>query len=169
MDHLYIAQQLETNKNVFTGLFQDVSSQQYVWKPTPEKWCLLEIGCHLYDEEREDFRARIQHTLQNPESSMPPIDPQGWVISRKYMERNCQQVLSDFLSERDTSISFLRSLQYPNWDNVYHHPKLGEMPAQLFLENWLAHDYLHIRQITATKYLYLKAHSKTHLDYAGNC
>jgi hypothetical protein len=41
------------------------------------------------------------------------------------------------------------------------------MSARLFLHNWLAHDYLHIRQINRLKFAYLKAHSDISLDYAG--
>ena len=168
MNHLEIAQELSRNKEVFRGLLHGVESRQYLWRPQPEKWCLLEILCHLYDEEREDFRMRVQLVLQNPQLSLPPIDPQGWVTSRKYMEQDYDAMLDSFLNERDQSVLCLRGLRSPDWEQTYVHPKLGAMPASLFLHNWLAHDYLHFRQITATKYAYLKAHSTDPLDYAGN-
>jgi hypothetical protein len=37
----------------------------------------------------------------------------------------------------------------------------------MFLHNWLAHDYLHIRQIIRIKYDYLKKTSGEILLYAG--
>ncbi|MEM6429633.1 MAG: hypothetical protein AAF708_10365 [Deinococcota bacterium] len=40
------------------------------------------------------------------------------------------------------------------------------MSAQFFLENWLAHDYLHMRQVVKLKYDYLTADG-VNLIYAG--
>jgi hypothetical protein len=71
------------------------------------------------------------------------------------------------LHERKNSLEWLQSLDKSAWENIYHHPKLGPMSATLILNNWLAHDYLHIRQITYNKYHYLKSNSLTPLDYAG--
>jgi len=42
------------------------------------------------------------------------------------------------------------------------------MSAKFILANWLAHDYLHIRQITRLKYDYLQDIPNENLSYAGN-
>jgi hypothetical protein len=72
------------------------------------------------------------------------------------------------LAEREQSVKWLQSLTNPKWDNVHEHSKFGKMTAKMFLSNWLAHDYLHIRQITKLKYDYLKQLTNEDLDYAGN-
>lgn len=167
MNHQEIIAKLELNKAVFKAMFSGLAADEIMWRPKPEKWCLLEIVCHLYDEEREDFRARVKHTFESPGSEMPKIDPQAWVAERKYMERNFEEMVNHFLSERDQSVAWLRSLQDPPWKNIYMHPKAGELSAEMFLSNWLAHDYLHFRQITFNKYHYLKANFQTRFDYAG--
>src|SRR5580704_17419538 len=110
MNHLEIAKELDRNKKVFKHLLHNLNTAQYMWRPQPEKWCLLEIICHLYDEEREDFRARVKHVLEIPAQPMPPIDPQGWVTSRKYMEQDYEKVLESFLDEREQSVAYLVSL-----------------------------------------------------------
>ena len=46
--------------------------------------------------------------------------------------------------------------------------KMGPLSARFFLENWLAHDFLHMRQINRRKYEYLRAHVGNALDYAGD-
>lgn len=168
MYHPEIISKLESNKDVFKSLLQGLSKEEVVWKPQPDKWCLLEILCHLYDEEREDFRARLKHSLEMPEQPMPKIDPQGWVTERKYMERNFEDMLTKFLDERNQSVLWLKTLSSPSWKNIHHHPGAGELSAEMFLSNWLAHDYLHFRQITYTNYAYLTSHFKTRYDYAGN-
>ena len=167
MDHNKIIQELHRNQNVFKSLLIGVEKEEYLWKSKPEKWCLLEIVCHLYDEEREDFRARVVHVLKNLELPLLPIDPVGWVQERKYIQQNYDEVLNNFLTERERSVTWLQSLTDPKWDNAYHHPKFGEMTAKMFLSNWLAHDYLHIRQIIKLKFNHLKQVSGEPLTYAG--
>ena len=77
-------------------------------------------------------------------------------------------MLESFITERTQSISWLKSLEHVNWNNSFEHSKLGTLTAKHFLANWLAHDYLHIRQIIRLKFNYLKQISNQSLDYAGN-
>ena len=159
--------ELERNRPVFQSLFAGVPREQFIWKQAPEKWCLLEVLCHLVDEEREDFRARVRSTLETPEVAWDPIDPPGWVTNRKYMEQDYEGKLEEFLKERTESVRWLRSLSNPKWDNAFVHPKFGPHTARMVLSNWLAHDYLHFRQITRLRYDYLKQTSGDDLGYAG--
>ncbi len=150
-------------------MLDNISDEQAGWKPKPEKWSLLEIVNHLYDEEREDFRQRIMNIFEDPEKEWAPIAPADWVTEREYAKRDFKTSLNNFLAERKKSIDWLKSLLSPDWKATYNHPKLGEMSAEMLLANWLAHDYLHIRQITFMNWSYL-SHTATSvtLDYAGN-
>lgn len=167
MNYNFIFENLNNNKSVFQKLLFHTSEAEYLWKSSPDKWCLLEIVCHLYDEEREDFRTRVKFTLETPEQASPPIDPVGWVTSREYIKQDYLSMLNKFLEERDDSIRWLHSLKSPEWGNAYQHPKYGPMSAKMFVTNWLAHDYLHIRQIIKLKLDYLKKLSGESLVYAG--
>lgn len=167
MNYNYIIQTLSNNKHVFEALLKGLPEEEYSWKQSPEKWSLLEIICHLYDEEREDFRPRTKQVLKNPSKELSSINPVGWVEEKKYMQQNFAEKLESFIEERETSILWLMTLSEPKWENVYTHPELGEMTAKQFLANWLAHDHLHIRQITKLKYEYLKFLSGESLNYAG--
>lgn len=163
-----IIQQLENNRQVFKSLLMSKKDEQYLWRPKPEKWNLLEIVCHLLDEERDDFKARIKHALENPKKALIPIDPEGWVKERAYITKDYNQTLQAFLEERHKSIAWLKSKIDASWDNKLTHPELGDLSAKLFLTNWLAHDYLHIRQILRYDYNYLKQKTNLDLGYAGN-
>jgi hypothetical protein len=162
-----IIAQLETNERVISSLLLPQPVEVYTWKPAPEKWCLLEIICHLYDEEREDFRARLKHVLETPNEPLPPIDPVGWVTERKYLERDFAEMIHLWQKERQISLQWLKSLDQPPLGQAYLHPKFGAMSGWMFLSSWLAHDYLHIRQIARTLYLRLEATSEVPLSYAG--
>ena len=46
------------------------------------------IICHLQDEEREDFREHLDLILHRQSEDWHMIDPQGWVVERKYNEQD---------------------------------------------------------------------------------
>lgn len=167
-NYSHIVQELSRNSDVFKSLLNGISEEEYLWKSAPEKWCLLEIICHLHDEEREDFRARTKRVLENPKKKLEPFDPLKWVEQRNYLQKNYDDMLNKFLEERKRSVAWLDSLISPRWENAFNHPELGLMTAKLFLTNWLAHDYLHIRQINKLKFDYLQKSSGESLNYAGN-
>ena len=168
MDPGLVITLLEKNKQVFEALLSDISDDLRHWRPTPEKWNLLEIVCHLFDEEQLDFRARIKHILEMPLATMPPIDPAGWVKEKEYASRDYDQVVELFLAEREISIQYLKNLGGVNWQTTTRHPTLKKVTAGYFLYNWLAHDYLHIRQINRYAYLFFKKNSGLELSYAGD-
>jgi len=162
----FIINELENNQAIFKSLFSQQTEAAHRWRPQPGKWNLLEIICHLYDEELDDFRYRTGHLLEHPEKPMPSIDPEGWVLSRNYADQQYEERLKTFLDERTNSLNWLRSLEDPKWENHYIHPEFGKVSAALFLNNWLAHDYLHIRQILRLKYAYLEEVGGEALEYA---
>ncbi|MEN8250195.1 MAG: DinB family protein, partial [Bacteroidota bacterium] len=145
MKHNKIIQQLSKNKTVFESLLSNRNEAEVKWKPFEDQWCMLEVVCHLVDEEKEDFRARVEYVLRDPDEQLPMFDPQKWVTERDYIGQDFETKLTEFLDERTYSVNWLKSLKDSNWQNTYHHPKLGPMTAELFLANWLAHDHIHIR------------------------
>jgi len=161
-----IRSELSRNATTFKDLLAGLPEATYRWRPEPNNWCLLEIVCHLYDEEREDFRARAQHILEAPDEPLTKIDPETWVKSRKYIAQDYEETLNKFQEERSASIAWLKSLRDPKWDNVYKHP-IVDLTPKLLLTNWVAHDYLHIRQILKLKFEYLKQETGENLGYVG--
>ena len=164
----FYKQSFGSNKQVFKEILSGLTADQYTWREESGKWNLLEIVCHLHDEEKEDFRARLVSVLTDPLQSFIPIDPVGWVTERKYSEQHFAEVLDKFLSERQYSLNWLDSVSNANWDNTFQHPTIGAMSAKYIIANWLAHDYLHIRQIARIKYKFLKNKSGLLLNYAGD-
>ena len=150
----YFINRLSENRRVFEGLLRQVAAEQARWKPSPEKWSMLEVVNHLYDEEREDFRLRLELTLKDPQAPWPRIDPQGWVVSRQYSERELGPSLDNFLNEREKSLTWLRSLSDAKWESRHERPE-GTLSAGELLASWLAHDFLHIRQLARLHWQYV--------------
>jgi hypothetical protein len=156
------------NGDAIAAVVRGVSDEQTRWKPAPDEWSILEVINHLFDEEREDFRQRVDLTLHRPEDHWPPIDPEGWVVSRGYQQRDPVSSLESFLRERRASVQWLASLQDPNWESTHHHPAIGSMTAGEILGAWLAHDHLHLRQLNQLHWQYLAQQVPlSSLDYAG--
>ena len=168
MNHRQIIAQLRINADVFTHLFRGLSEDQARWKPAADRWSQLEVINHLLDEEREDFRKRLASVLENPQKPWPPIDPQGWVVERRYNDRKPKASLENFLAERHQSLAWLQALEAPDWQATHQHPKMGPMSAELLLANWLAHDLFHIRQATDLHFAYLtRQAAPVSLGYSG--
>ena len=168
MNLIYSIERLSANAGVFESLARGVGCEQARWRPAPEKWSMLEVINHLDDEERDDFRFRLDSVLHHPERLWPPIDPPGWATARKYNERELNESLERFLGERRKSIEWLKGLREPRLENKYQHP-LGVISAGDLLASWVAHDYLHVRQLARLHWQYLNSISppfKT--DYAGD-
>ncbi|MCB8943711.1 MAG: DinB family protein [Ardenticatenaceae bacterium] len=154
---------------VIAHLLKDVSPEQARWRPSPDAWSILEVINHLYDEEREDFRQRLEILLYQPEAEMPPIDPQGWVTSRQYNEREAAASLANFLQERQQSLDWLRGLLEPDWESGVMAPNGRKFRAGEMLCSWLAHDFLHIRQLNELHYAYWQQTADPYdVTYAGD-
>lgn len=168
MKHLAIARQLGQNGETIRCIVEGISFDQARWKPTAQDWSILEVINHLYDEEREDFRTRLDYALHRPGEEAPPIDPVGWVTARSYNQRELAASVQNFLAERQRSIAWLEGLTAPAWEKSFKRPQF-ELKAGDLLSSWLAHDFLHLRQLVELHYAWIKANSAPYvLDYAGD-
>jgi hypothetical protein len=122
------------------------------WRPADGGWSILEIVTHLADEEVEDFRRRVELTLRDPDAPWPPIDPEGWAVERRYNDGKLSEAIDRFVSARRESLQWLAGLNDPDWSKAHDHPQLGRLRAGDIFTAWVAHDALHLRQITKRLY-----------------
>jgi len=142
-----IIQRMEFLPGSLRALLSGLPAGAVRWKPPSGAWSILEIVCHLGDEEVEDFRARLRLVLDDPSRDWPKINPEGWAVERRYNERDMASSLDRFALERGASVAWLRSLPEPDWSLAASHPRLGLLRAGDLLASWAAHDALHLRQI----------------------
>ncbi len=153
MNFDFCLSQLAGDARRIRELAEDVADEQARWKPDPDSWSVLEVICHLLDEEREDFRVRLDITLHHPDEPWPGIDPGGWVAERNYNQQDPGQTLQDYLQEREASLTWLRGLPAPDWGATYEAP-FGTISAGDLLAAWVAHDLLHMRQLVELHWAY---------------
>lgn len=159
---------MHSNAQRIAAMVAGIAGVQARWKPDLASWSILEVVNHLLDEEREDFRVRIDYTLHRPGEAWPPIDPAGWVTARRYGERDLAESLAAFLTERAQSLAWLRGLPTPNWNVTAVAPWGDPFPAGNLLAAWVAHDLLHLRQLVELQWSWTTAALAPHsCEYAG--
>ncbi len=167
MNLAYAIDRLNQNAVAIQALVT-VDDAQARWKPAPDEWSILEVLGHLVDEEREDFRQRLDYTLHRHGEAWPATDPPGWVKSRAYNDRDPDQTLAEFLVERGNSLAWLRKLDEPDWLHAYDHPSGRRITAGDLLASWVAHDGLHLRQLVELQRAYLTVALHGDIGYAGD-
>jgi hypothetical protein len=168
MDFFRSLEQLERNSWRIQALVDGVSPEQAKWRPDPQSWSILEVVNHLYDEEREDFRLRLNLVLYKPADAWPLNDPEGWVIARRYNERDMEGSLRNFLAERNASLAWLRTLDAPHWKASAATPWGGRLTAGEIFASWVAHDLLHLRQLVELHRAFVVELTAPYpVDYAG--
>lgn len=168
MDGNWIAHRLEHSGQAIVALVSHLETETARRRPAPGKWSILDVMCHLVDEEREDFRQRVEFTLFRPGEAWPGIDPEGWVEARDYASRDFKETVAAFEVERTASVAWLRGLESPDWSASWEHPRAGLLRAGDVLSSWGAHDLLHLRQLTRLLYdAGLRVSTPYTADYAG--
>jgi hypothetical protein len=168
MDLTDLCSRLEYSGQAIRQLLSDVPEEQMRWRPAAKKWSLLIVACHLADEERDDFRTRVDHTLHDQDIDWPPIDPEAWVVSREYEKQAPADSVRRWVAEREASLAWLATLSSPDWSRTFQHPRAGLLRAGDVMASWLAHDLLHLRQITKLHYLWVQQLARPYsTDYAG--
>ncbi|MCB0213144.1 MAG: DinB family protein [Anaerolineae bacterium] len=168
MEFEQLYQELARGAEVVQALVAGMPPGEARFRPAPDVWSVLEVICHLYDEEREDFRQRLDIILHRPDQPWPPIDPAGWVTARNYQARDLAEMLDSFLAERTQSLIWLRGLSTPNWDAVYT-ARFGPITAGDMFAAWVAHDALHLRQLVELKWAKVVSLATPYkVQYAGD-
>jgi hypothetical protein len=146
MEFEILYEELARGAEIIPALVSGVSQAEAQIKPDLASWSILEVICHLADEEREDFREHLDLIVNRPNDPWKRIDPQGWVTARKYNERDLAASLDDFAAERRRTLEWLKGLSAANWDAGYTN-NFGTMTAGSMFASWVAHDNLHMRQL----------------------
>ena len=84
IDTSLVCSKLQQGRETIVALCSHIDDDAWRWRPAVGKWSLLEVINHLADEEKDDFRKRIDLLVHQPGAPWPAIDPEGWSVSRKY-------------------------------------------------------------------------------------
>lgn len=150
--------QLKRNESVIENLAANLTREQAAWRPAvraaPPRWTVVETVRHLIDIEVEDFRHDFELILFHPEERWPDFNIEEWRIERKYNDRDLQESIKQFVSERKKSIVWLQDLNSPDLDALHSGIGFSREPLRAgdILTSWVAHDLFHIRQLSLLRW-----------------
>lgn len=168
MEFKALYQELVNSTEMIRVLINGIGQEQAQVKPDAESWSILEVVCHLYDEEREDFREHLDFILHRQNEEWHVIDPQSWVTERKYNEQDFVQFQEKFFAERRKSLEWLSRLTDVDWETTYA-SEYGSVSAGEMFSCWVAHDNLHIRQLVELRRANIERITHPYdIQYAGD-
>jgi uncharacterized damage-inducible protein DinB len=168
MEFQKLFDELQSSTEMIRALLSGITEDAARIKPGADSWSILEVLCHLYDEEREDFREHLDFILHRQQDDWHTIDTQGWVTERRYNEQDFVAVQEQFFTERWKSLRWLGELADVDWDTTYT-SAFGSMRAGDMFASWVAHDNLHIRQLVELRRKRIEnLSSQYQIEYAGD-
>ncbi len=121
------------------------------YKPSPEKWCILEILGHLADVEIV-FGYRIRQILAAPNSPIVPMDQEAWARNLGYLETSPAEMIALYGVNRHANLQILRRLEVADLEKSAFHPQLNrEWKLAEIVEKLDTHSAKHLEQIEALK------------------
>lgn len=167
MDFQTLYQELVDSTEMIRALLKGIDQEQAQVRPEADSWSILEVICHLHDEEREDFREHLDFILHRQSEEWHVIDPQSWVTERKYNEQDFLEMQDRFFAERKRSLEWLNGLANVDWNTTYT-SEYGSMSAGEMFSCWVAHDNLHIRQLVELRRARIERITQPYsIGYAG--
>lgn len=143
-------QELTHSTETLRALLATVGAEEARMKPSKTAWSILEVICHLCDEEWHS------------------IAPQAWVKLRHYNEQDFGKMKGRFFRERAKSLAWLKGLKNADWGTTYK-SEWGAIRAGDMFASWVAHDNLHIRQLVELRRWHIEHLSKPYkIRYAGD-
>jgi hypothetical protein len=168
MEFKTLYQELQSSTEMIRALLAGITQEESQVKPTPEAWSILEVTCHLYDLEREDFREHLDFILHRQDEEYHAIDPQAWITERSYNQQDFAEMQEKFFAERRKSLAWLQEISNSDWGITYT-SKYGSVSAGEMFSCWVAHDNLHLRQLVELRRARIENITKPYpIEYAGD-
>ena len=92
------------------------------YKPSPDKWCILEILGHLADMEIL-YAYRIRQVLADKDPVIAPIDQDYWAKNLVYLESSPTELVALYGLNRHASVRLLRRMKAEDLQKSARHPE----------------------------------------------
>lgn len=121
------------------------------YKPSPERWSILEILGHLVDMETL-YAYRMRQIIADKNPVLAPIDQDDWARNLGYMEENPAELVALFGLNRHHNVGLLRRLKPGDLDKSAMHPELNkQVPLWDYVQKMGVHGANHLQQIERLK------------------
>jgi len=136
---------LEATPEILRGLMTELTEEDAVWKPAPDRFSIAEVLAHLSHSEGQCYRMRLDRFLAETRPEFEPDDAQMYL--ELYKDANPEDAFDHFEAQREDNVEYLRGLPAGAGDRVALHKEYGQITLSQMLNEWALHDLGHIRQI----------------------
>ena len=121
------------------------------YKPSADKWCILEVLGHLADIEIV-FAHRFRQMLADTKPVIAPMDQDAWAQSLGYMETPAPELIALYGLNRHHTLQLLRRLKPSDLEKSAYHPELKQdVTVAAYVEKMGTHGAGHLAQIERLK------------------
>jgi hypothetical protein len=121
------------------------------YKPSPDKWCILEILGHLADIEIV-YAHRFRQMLADKEPVIAPMDQDAWAQNLGYTETPAPELIALYGLNRHHNLQLLRRLKPGDLEKSAYHPELKhDVTVADYVERLGTHGANHLSQIERLK------------------
>jgi hypothetical protein len=147
-DHL---QQAEKSPKLIAAAVSGMKPDVLRYKPSPEKWCILEILAHLADAEIV-MGYRMRQMLADANPTIAPIDQDAWARNLGYMQEVAAELVASYGLNRYANLRLLKRIKAADLEKGAFHPELNrKMTVAEIVERMAAHGPNHLQQIERLK------------------
>jgi len=121
------------------------------FKPSPEKWCVLEILGHLADIEIV-YGYRLRQMLADSKPVIAPMDQDAWARNLGYLQSPPVELVAFYGVARHHNLRVLRRLKPEDYTKPAFHPELQrEVTVADLVKAMGGHGASHLQQIEKLK------------------
>lgn len=121
------------------------------YKPTAEKWCVLEILGHLADVEII-YGYRLRQMLADTKPVIAPLDQNAWTRNLNYLNSPASELIAFYGLGRHHNLRLLRSLKASDLSKSAFHPEMQkDITVADLVERMGGHGAGHLQQIEKLK------------------
>jgi hypothetical protein len=121
------------------------------YKPSPDKWCILEVLGHLADGEII-YGYRLRQMLADTKPVIAPLDQDARTRNLNYLQSPSSELMAFYGLARYHNLRLLRSLKLADLSKSAFHPEMQkDMTVADLVERIAGHGAGHLQQIEKLK------------------
>lgn len=121
------------------------------YKPSPDKWCVLEVLGHLADVEIV-YGYRLRQMLADTKPVIAPIDQDAWAQKLNYLDSPPSELVAFYALARHHNLRLLRGLDAADLSkSAFHEGTKRDMTVADLVERMSSHGTAHLQQIEKLK------------------
>ena len=145
--HLALVQRLRAQAADVRRLTRGLDEVALAARGTPGKWSLKELVCHCRRMETI-FADRLRGMIDSDNPAIAPYkDPDGDEIFIALTQRPTEDVLAEYLTEREALCRALEALTPEQWHRKAAHPEFAHYDVHFQVEYMAHHEAHHIYQL----------------------